>query len=207
MYDLLYFSKTIHYKNAYFFYSVKMEVKILKLKSLLPFLLLSLFALILVACNNDDTSETKENSDKVDVKQLVNDYSTDKKEAESASITGEELIVNTTAGKEKSYELPKDEFFVSIAPFVEQTHPCTYHSLTGCQGEMVEKEFDVYIEDEDGNVVVDEEVMSLANGFIDLWVPRDKDYSITIKHDGKEVVSEFSSYTEDPTCLTNMQLT
>lgn len=199
MNDLLYFSQTINYK---------MEVTILKLKSLLLFLLLSLFGLILVACNNDDTtSETEENSDKVDVKQLVNDYSTDKKKAESASITGEELVVNTTAGKEKSYELPKDEFFVSIAPFVEQTHPCTYHSLTGCQGEMVKKEFDVYIEDEDGNVVVDEKVMSLANGFIDLWVPRDKKYHITIEHDGKQVQSEFSSYTEDPTCLTNMQLT
>src|SRR5699024_11690022 len=60
-----------------------------------------------------------------------------------------------------------DEFFVSIAPFVETTHPCTNHSLTGCQGELVEKEFDVYIEDEEGNVVVDETMTSLKNGFID----------------------------------------
>ena len=50
-------------------------------------------------------------------------------------------------GKKLLYDLPKNEFFVSIAPYVNQTHPCTDHSLTSCQGEMIEKEFDVYIED------------------------------------------------------------
>src|SRR5699024_4018621 len=79
--------------------------------------------------------------------------------------------------KETTYDLPEDEFFVSIAPFVETTHPCTNHSLTGCQGELVEKEFDVYIQDEDGNVVVDETMTSFENGFIDFWLPCDKTYN------------------------------
>src|SRR5690625_7008855 len=77
---------------------------------------------------------------------------------DSDSITSEELIVTDSNDKETTYDLPEDEFFVSIAPFVETTHPCTNHSLTGCQGELVEKEFDVYIEDEEGNVVVDETI-------------------------------------------------
>ncbi|NBJ68214.1 MULTISPECIES: CueP family metal-binding protein [Clostridia] len=179
----------------------------MKIKSMIFIMLILLFAL--VACSNDDTESknAEKNGNNTDIKQLVADYSTDKKEADSASITGKELIVSTDDGKEKTYELPEDEFFVSIAPFVDQTHPCTFHSLTGCQGEMVEKEFDVYIEDEDGKVIVDKKVKSLANGFIDLWVPRDKKYDITIEHDGKKVQSEFSTFAEDPTCLTNMQLT
>ncbi|MBO1912162.1 CueP family metal-binding protein [Microvirga sp. 3-52] len=68
----------------------------------------------------------------------------------NASITSHELIVKDH-GKETKFDLPSDEFFVSIAPFVETTHPCAIHSLTGCQGELVEKDFDVFIQDEEGN--------------------------------------------------------
>jgi hypothetical protein len=78
--------------------------------------------------------------------------------------------------------------------------------LTGCQGELVEKEFDVYIEDEEGNVVVDEKMMSQPNGFIDLWLPRDKKYKTKIGYDGKSVESEISTFENHATCITTMQL-
>ena len=39
------------------------------------------------------------------------------------------------------------------------------HSLTGCQGELVEEEFDVFIEDTEGNVILEEKVKSQANDF------------------------------------------
>ncbi|MDQ0413071.1 hypothetical protein J2S25_001253 [Mesobacillus stamsii] len=71
---------------------------------------------------------------------------------------------------------------------------------------MVEKEFDVYIEDEAGNVVVDEKRMTQQNGFIDLWLPRDHKYKIKIESDRKSVESEISTFENDPTCITNMQL-
>jgi hypothetical protein len=187
---------------------LKTEEETMKLKKSITVMMLFLIV-VLAACGNDDTEkETSQTKDETtDIKELVQDYSTGKKEASSASITGKELIVSSSEGKEKAYKLPKDEFFVSIAPFVNETHPCTFHSLTGCQGEMVEKEFDVHIKDEKGNVVVDKKLKSQANGFIDLWVPRDKKYNITITHDGRKVKSEFSTFEEDPTCLTNMQLT
>ncbi|RXI96222.1 hypothetical protein DS745_21000 [Anaerobacillus alkaliphilus] len=79
--------------------------------------------------------------------------------------------------------------------------------MTGCQGEMVEVEFEVYIVDNDGNVLVDEKLISQSNGFIDFWLPRDKTFNITIKHDGKMVESEFSTFEDDGTCITTMQLT
>ena len=78
--------------------------------------------------------------------------------------------------------------------------------MTGCQGEMVEKEFDVYIEDTDGNVILDKKVKSQANGFIDFWLPRDKTYITKIEYDGKVVESKLSTFENDPTCITTMQL-
>jgi hypothetical protein len=79
--------------------------------------------------------------------------------------------------------------------------------LTGCQGELVEEEFAVYIEDTEGNLILDETLKSQSNGFIDLWLPRDKTYRIKIVQDGKTVESEFSTFENDGTCITTMQLT
>jgi len=78
--------------------------------------------------------------------------------------------------------------------------------LTGCQGELIEKEIDLTIEDSEGNIIVDETVTSQVNGFIDLWLPRDETYKIKMSHDGKTVESEFSTFENDGTCITSMQL-
>lgn len=79
--------------------------------------------------------------------------------------------------------------------------------MTGCQGELVEEEFDVLIEDEEGNVILDETLTSQANGFIDLWLPRDKTYQVTITQNGKAAELELSTFEGDDTCVTTMQLT
>ncbi|AOV06404.1 CueP family metal-binding protein [Sporosarcina ureilytica] len=162
-----------------------------------------LLSFMLVACSNDSSGESVVK----DIKEKVHEYSVGSFEDDvTASITSHELIVNEK-GKETAFDLPSDEFFVSIAPFVETTHPCAIHSLTGCQGELVEKEFDVLIQDEDGNVVVDETITSLENGFIDLWLPRDKNYQVKITHEDKTVESTISTFEGDNTCITTMQLT
>lgn len=169
----------------------------------------TLFAtVVLGACNGE--SFNVENSvnemDSQDIKELVAEYSGNKVTDESASITASQLIVTDQEGKELTYALPKDEFFVSIAPYINQTHPCTNHSLTGCQGEMANKEIDVTIEDSKGNVLVDETMKTPANGFIDLWLPRDETYNIKMEHEGKMVESKFSTSDDDGTCITTMQL-
>ncbi|MBP2079112.1 CueP family metal-binding protein [Oceanobacillus polygoni] len=158
----------------------------------------------LFSVNNSNVAQ-KENGSK-DIKELVHDYSNGNIENQSASITSHELIVTDQDGSQQTYDLPEDEFFVSIAPYMKETHPCAIHSLTGCQGEMVNEEFDVYIKDLDGNVIVDETMKSQSNGFVDLWLPRDSTYRITIAKDGKEVKSEISSFESDNTCVTTLQL-
>lgn len=144
--------------------------------------------------------------EKIDVKKLVNQYSTGKFENETASITSHELIVTKGDGNEVSYKLPSDDFFLSIAPYMNETHPCAIHNLTGCQGEMVNKEFAVLIEDEEGNIIVDEMMKSESNGFIDVWVPRDRKYNITIEHNDRKAETEISSFEGDDTCITTMKL-
>ena len=165
-------------------------------------ILLAIFSL--VACQNDGGSTNEFNDE--EIKELVIDYSINDHNGEVATITGTALTITQSDGQEEVYQLPEDEFFVSIAPFLDNTHPCTYHSLTGCQGEMIEQELNVYVEDQDGQVVIDQKMTTLANGFIDLWLPRDQTYQITITHQGKEAVSQISTFDNDATCITTMQL-
>lgn len=167
-------------------------------------MLLSALAIILLAaCGSEDAKETETPKD---IKEIVHNYSVGTFENETASITSTELIVTDENNKEQKYPLPEDEFFVSIAPFIEQTHPCDIHSLTGCQGEMIEEDFDVYIEDEDGKVVVDEKMTSHKNGFIDLWLPRDHTYLVTITYGDMQVQSELETFEDNGTCITTFQL-
>lgn len=140
------------------------------------------------------------------IKQMVHDYSVGNLSAESASITSHQLIVDGETADSKTYALPKDEFFVSIAPYVKQTHPCEIHSLTGCQGELAEQKFQVNITDANGNTVLDQTMTSQANGFIDLWLPRDQTYRINIGHEGKTAEGDISTFENDNTCITTLQL-
>jgi len=146
-------------------------------------------------------------ADVANIKQLVHDYSVGNIKAESASITSRQLIVTNADTSKQIYDLPKDEFFISIAPYIEHTHPCADHSLTSCRGELADKEFKVHIEDMHGNVILDQMMKSQSNGFIDFWLPRNETYRVTIAHDGKSLVSEISTYEGDNTCMTTMKLT
>ncbi|WP_249872172.1 CueP family metal-binding protein [Oceanobacillus saliphilus] len=178
-----------------------MKKKILLSTIVIAVVLVGIYIFTVVGRSNVSDEGTTQ-----DIKQLVSDYSLGNLTAEAASIDSEQLIVTESDSNELTYDLPQDEFFVSIAPFVEQTHPCAIHSLTSCQGEMVEEEFNVYIEDTEGNVMVDETMKTMANGFIDLWLPRDETYNVTITQDGKSAESVISTFEGDNTCITTIQL-
>lgn len=165
-----------------------------------------ILAIVLVSFLGNNSSNAPQAMETQDIKDLVQDYTLRNIENETASITSHELVVTDSKEEKVTYNLPEDEFFVSIAPYINQTHPCDIHSLTGCQGELINEEFDVYIEDSKGNVVVDQTMTTYENGFIDLWVPREETYQVTITQDGKIAKSEFSTFKDDKTCITTMQL-
>ena len=167
-------------------------------------LLLSIF--ILAACSETEETDASIENNTVDIEQLVNEYSAAQDMDVAASITSHELIVTDQNEEEIIYDLPEDKFFISIAPFEEVTHPCTHHSLDGCQGEMVNEEFLIEIMDSEGKLIVEEPVKTMENGFIDYWLPRNDDYQVKLTHDGKVAEEILSTYEGDRTCVTTMQL-
>ncbi len=158
---------------------------------------------LLTGCSANQDSSVEPDTD---IKQLVADYSTGQLKAINASINASQLIVTMDEQKQYTYDLPDDEFFVSIAPYLDVTHPCAIHSLTGCQGEMVNEQMEVYITDQAGNVIRNEMMKTQDNGFIDLWLPRDSTYQVTITHANGVARQEIATFENDQTCITTMQL-
>ena len=122
-----------------------------------------------------------------------------------ASVMPDQLVLSS-ATEETALELPDDAFYLSIAPFVSQTHECHFHSLTTCVGELSNEEVEVKIVDEAGEVLVEEQRTSFDNGFVGVWVPAGSAGTIEISYDGMTGTSNFSTGDESATCITDLQL-
>lgn len=122
-----------------------------------------------------------------------------------ASVREDEVVLGDET-TEVTLDLPEDEFYLSIAPFVSSTHDCYYHSLATCQGELVETEADVTITAEDGSVLVSETVTTYPNGFVGFWVPRDSAGTIEVTVGDLTGSVPFTTSDGDPTCITTLQL-
>lgn len=121
------------------------------------------------------------------------------------SVYDDELVVILDDTR-VSIDMPKDEFYLSVAPFIELTHECTFHSATGCRAELKHEEFFIELIDTNGNIIVSKNMMSLSNGFIDLWLPRDIEGTLTITQGDLSAVKLISTAAGEPTCETTMQL-
>lgn len=124
-----------------------------------------------------------------------------------ASVRANELVVSGPGIENESFALPADEFYISIAPFVNQTHDCFFHSLTTCVGELQNQEVHVLIVDSaDGTVLVDEDTTTFDNGFVGYWLPKDIAAMATITHGDGAATAAIATGPEDPTCVTTIRL-
>lgn len=124
-----------------------------------------------------------------------------------ASVRADEVqLSDMESGEDTSVALPDDEFYLSFAPYVNQTHECYFHSLTSCVGELQNVEMNVEIVSSDGDVLFDETVTSNDNGFTGIWLPVDIEATLTVEYDGKTGTAEIATGDEDPTCLTTLEL-
>jgi hypothetical protein len=124
----------------------------------------------------------------------------------TASVREDHVLVGDGT-QEVAVPLPDDEYYVSVAPFVDQTHECFYHSLATCRGELAEQEVSVRITGDDGEVLVEETVTTGTNGFTGFWLPRGiEEGSIEVTHDGHEGSVPLSTTPGSPTCVTTLQL-
>ena len=122
-----------------------------------------------------------------------------------ASIRPDELVFSD-GQQELAMAMPEDRFYLSVAPYVDQTHECFYHSLTTCTGELGGEDVQVTIVDEAGEVLVEEQTTTYDNGFVGFWLPREVAGTIRVSYDGLEGEAEFSTTDDGATCVTTLQL-
>ncbi|MEV6811097.1 CueP family metal-binding protein [Micromonospora sp. NPDC051296] len=125
----------------------------------------------------------------------------------TASVRPQELLISS--GDEKfSLGLPQDRFYLSVAPYVNTTHDCFYHSLTTCKGELAAQDVQVRIVDQTNDkVLVDEVRTTFDNGFVGFWLPRGIEGTLRLSYDGKVGQTIISTDDDAPTCLTTLRLT
>lgn len=130
-----------------------------------------------------------------------NDYTGEVK----SSITDQEvrLIIEDY---EYKFSLPEDMLYISFAPYTSLTHECYTHSLTGCQGEMVNEEIYVIIYDEEDNILSEGFYNTGEDGFIGLFLNSNEQYRILVS--SNFLASEFMvDGSLDQTCFTEVELT
>lgn len=124
-----------------------------------------------------------------------------------ASVRADELLLSSD-GQEVVVNLPDNQTYVSIAPYLTSTHDCFYHSLTTCRGELDNEDIQVTITDEaTGEVLVDEATTTFDNGFIGFWLPDDVTGLIEVSYQGRTGTTEFSTTDDGATCVTDLRLT
>lgn len=134
------------------------------------------------------------------------DRSTDARPLDLSASVREDAVVVGDGRSEVAVPLG-DEFYVSVAPYVGTTHDCFFHSLAGCQGELVEEPVEVRVTDDAGTVLVEESTTTWTNGFVGFWLPRDVEGTIEVRHDGRAGSVAFSTAPGSPTCVTTLRLT
>ncbi|SDL66805.1 CueP family metal-binding protein [Tessaracoccus oleiagri] len=131
----------------------------------------------------------------------------DRRDEFIASVRADHVVVtDLETERETTVPLPEDEFYLSIAPYVSRTHPCGFHSLTTCVGELRSAELDVTIVDDAGATVFEGAVTTQDNGFAGLWLPRDITGRITVEYDGRSATGPVSTGADAETCETDLEL-
>jgi hypothetical protein len=122
------------------------------------------------------------------------------------NVDARHVVFEFPGGKTARVALPKDQMVVAIAPYVEKTHPCAIHFMSGCQGELVHEELMLNVKRADGSVLINDTVETLKNGFVELWLPREEQFEITFEYQGRTATGTIATYDDSNTCVTTLQL-
>ena len=109
--------------------------------------------------------------------------------------------------REIAIPMPADQMMVSVAPYVNRTHPCATHYMSGCQGELVGVPVHVVATTAAGEVLMDQTMTTPANGFLDLWLPRNQTVSLRLSVGDYTTTGEITTFDDSWTCITTLRLT
>lgn len=123
-----------------------------------------------------------------------------------ASISGEALFLND-GQQTMTINLPDNLFYVSIAPYIHQTHPCGTHNLITCRGELVNQTFFVQVVDlSNQQVVMSSSMKTYSNGFAGIWLPKNGHYQLNITYGQLSASEIISTFSNSLTCVTTTRL-
>ena len=78
--------------------------------------------------------------------------------------------------------------------------------MSSCQGELANEKFEVKAVDQSGAVLLNETVMTLPNGFMELWLPRNRKIELTIKQNELLSIGVIDTFDSSKTCVTTFKL-
>ena len=78
--------------------------------------------------------------------------------------------------------------------------------MSSCQGQLAQKAFYVTAVDQDGNLLVNETVTTLRNGFFELWLPRKRIIDLSIQGLNRSVQGKITTFDASKTCVTTFRL-
>ena len=163
---------------------------------------------LIVTNNNNKTFLEKEGLDGLTTVEMVNKLEAKTLDPNNynASITATELNIFTSI-KTYTFDVPDDLFYLSFAPYINQTHPCGTHSLVTCRGELKNTTFYVLIKDDLNEIIFDQAVTTGSNGFAGIWLPRNMTGTIYVEYNQFSATTQIETYESSNTCLTTLKLT
>jgi hypothetical protein len=78
--------------------------------------------------------------------------------------------------------------------------------MSSCQGELTQTKLNVKAVDKSGTVIMDKPVSTLRNGFMELWLPRNRTINLTISGLNRSASDVITTSAGSATCITTMQL-
>lgn len=107
-----------------------------------------------------------------------------------------------------TYDLPENEFYLSMAPYINNTHPCANHNLVTCRGELANETIHILAVNAATNeVLIDGDYTSGDNGFFGVWLQKGiENVNITVTYNGMTAQETVSTYETSNTCLTTLPL-
>lgn len=181
-----------------------------KLIFIIAVILIFVGSIVYVSLNSPkpDTFLSNHNLEDMSIQEIVS-YLEDKLDESddfSAAITGTKLILSD-ATERIELALPQNQFYLSFAPYISQTHPCANHNLVTCRGELKNETFEVRVTNLENNTVFFEGVItSSSNGFAGIWLQKNKQYEITVTYGDLSATSTFTTSDTSNTCLTTLKL-
>lgn len=119
-------------------------------------------------------------------------------------VTPEAFFFEFPDGRKAQVAL-KDRFLLAVAPYRLRTHPCQVHYFSSCTGELQEEVFEVRVL-EGEKEVLKTQVRSGKDGFFELWLPRNRRYTLEIRWGNLAATGSVATFSQSPTCLTGFRL-